>query len=228
MTSFWNLGRIIKENSHSSGEGKKPLCLLRLITRCIYDGGFKRQNQELHGWPISPLVQKSPIMNWAVADTAHQRAGVSSEDAKHGDIGRLVWWKCHVLWRETRPLSPQTSSQAKAWCLPSASGSRVWIMSWKMLFLMRLLWREAELPPRWRRGLAWVEKPDKEAVSSQKPKASALQIRSSPRLVVICFCHMITHYWPKIFKVHFKFPKGMAFSQPSLLNKLVGTISRAS
>lgn len=148
--------------------------------------------------------------------------GLPLEDAKHEDTGRLVWRKRpHVLWREVRPLSPQTSFQTKAWCLPSASGSRVCIMSWKMLFLMRLLWREAELPPRWRRGLAWTEKPDKDAVSSQKPKASALQVRSSPYLVVTCFCHMITHCWPKIPKVHFKSPKGMAFSQPFLLNKFI-------
>lgn len=38
--------------------------------------------------------------------------------------------------------------------LPSLSGSNVWIISWKMLFLIRLLCREAELPPLWRRGLA--------------------------------------------------------------------------
>ena len=33
-----------------------------------------------------------------------------------------------------------------------------------------------------------------DAVSSQKLRASALQIGSSPCLVVTCFCHMITHY----------------------------------
>lgn len=42
--------------------------------------------------------------------------------------------------------------------LPSLRGSSVWIISWKMLFLMRVLWREAELPPLWRRGLAYKEK----------------------------------------------------------------------
>jgi hypothetical protein len=31
-------------------------------------------------------------------------------------------------------------------------------MSWKMLFLMVLLCREAELPPRWREGLSWPER----------------------------------------------------------------------
>lgn len=39
--------------------------------------------------------------------------------------------------------------------LPSLKGSSVWIISWKMLFLIRLLCREAELPPLWSRGLAY-------------------------------------------------------------------------
>lgn len=38
--------------------------------------------------------------------------------------------------------------------LPSLKGSNVWIISWKMLFLIKLLCREAELPPLWSRGLA--------------------------------------------------------------------------
>lgn len=38
--------------------------------------------------------------------------------------------------------------------LPSLKGSNVWIISWKMLFLIKLLCREAELPPLCSRGLA--------------------------------------------------------------------------
>lgn len=67
-----------KGNCHSSGKGEKPLCLLCLITKCIYAGGIKRQNQKAHGCPILLLVQTSLIMNWAVADKAHQRTRASS------------------------------------------------------------------------------------------------------------------------------------------------------
>lgn len=38
---------------------------------------------------------------------------------------------------------------------PSPRGSNVWIISWKMVFLMVLLCKEAELPPRWRDGFTW-------------------------------------------------------------------------
>lgn len=38
------------------------------------------------------------------------------------------------------------------WLLPSPSGSRVWIISWKMVFLSEVLWRDAELPPLCRAG----------------------------------------------------------------------------
>lgn len=38
--------------------------------------------------------------------------------------------------------------------LPSLKGSNVWIISWKMLFRIKLLCSEAELPPLWRRGRA--------------------------------------------------------------------------
>lgn len=31
----------------------------------------------------------------------------------------------------------------------------MWIISWKMVFLMVLLCKEAELPPRWRDGFSW-------------------------------------------------------------------------
>lgn len=39
--------------------------------------------------------------------------------------------------------------------LPSPRGSSVWIISWKMVFLMVLLCREAELPPRCNVGLSY-------------------------------------------------------------------------
>lgn len=38
------------------------------------------------------------------------------------------------------------------WLLPSPSGSSVWIISWKMVFLREVLWRDAELPPLCRAG----------------------------------------------------------------------------
>lgn len=44
-------------------------------------------------------------------------------------------------------------------CLPIPSllrGSRVWIMSWKMLFLINELCREAQLPSLCSLGLAWI------------------------------------------------------------------------
>lgn len=41
------------------------------------------------------------------------------------------------------------------WFSPSPRGSSVWIISWKMVFLMVLLCKEAELPPRWRDGFNW-------------------------------------------------------------------------
>lgn len=41
------------------------------------------------------------------------------------------------------------------WYSPSPRGSNVWIMSWKMVFLIVLLCKEAELPPRWRDGFNW-------------------------------------------------------------------------
>lgn len=41
---------------------------------------------------------------------------------------------------------------------PSPRGSNVWIISWKMVFLMVLLCKEAELPPRWRDGFSWAKR----------------------------------------------------------------------
>lgn len=41
---------------------------------------------------------------------------------------------------------------------PSPRGSNVWIISWKMVFLMVLLCKEAELPPRWRDGFNWAKR----------------------------------------------------------------------
>lgn len=38
------------------------------------------------------------------------------------------------------------------WFLPSPSGSSVWSISWKMVFLSEVLWRDAELPPLCRAG----------------------------------------------------------------------------
>ncbi len=40
--------------------------------------------------------------------------------------------------------------------LPSPRGSSVWIISWKMVFLMVLLCREAELPPRCSVGFSYT------------------------------------------------------------------------
>lgn len=142
----------------------------------LYAGSNKRQNQypdlRSHSW-YKTLQLWTELLQIKQA----KGPGLPLADAPHEDSGRLVRReRKHVFWKEAfftsssapLPPPPNKSSPTHAWHLPSASGSRVWIMSWKMLFLMRLLWREAELPPRWRRGLAWAEKPEKSAVSSPR------------------------------------------------------------
>lgn len=56
------------------------------------------------------------------------------------------------------PLPPAPNkSPNQSLMLTFSYGSRVCIMSWKMLFLMRLLWEGGGTPARCRRALTWAE-----------------------------------------------------------------------
>lgn len=165
----------MKENCHSSWKGEKKLfCLLCLVTNCINAGGIKRQNQQTDLRSCSGIRTSAGELGGG-RKSARKGRGCLWQRWHTRTLAGLWWKRKCVLGRQafSQPLPPpQTSAQIKAWCLPSASGSRVCIMSWKMLFLMRLLWREAELPPRCRRGFTWAKEPDIDAVSAQKCKAS--------------------------------------------------------
>lgn len=75
----------------------------------------------------------------------------------HGS--QLYWVHCYLKGHTTSTIYAKWLPFIKGCItevlLPSPKGSSVWIMSWKMVFLMVLLCKDAELPPRCSMGLGW-------------------------------------------------------------------------
>lgn len=113
-------------------------------------------------WPVSVPLQWTHFLSWKswweyayhtikVQNSLRKTRHIQKILMKAREMQKIVSWKerenkafvCFCIRKEKKKIIG----------IPSASGSSVWIISWKMLFLIRLLWRDAELPPRWRRGL---------------------------------------------------------------------------